>query len=1147
MDELGLDVQLRVEIDRFHAAMQAAGDDIVKFGADADRGTKRAYDSFRKLEAGFEPASRALERLQKDTARVELAFMKGSITTERAAKVQKYLNDQYQATITRLGGVDAALGQHSAAMGRAAGSSNKMGFAVQNAGYQIGDFAVQVASGQGVLRPFIQQGTQLVSMFGPWGAVIGAAGAVVGALATSLMGSSKAADQNKIALDLLDASTKALDETTTSANESARQAAFFKLRDAEAADALARSELSAAKAILARKESDLAGTNIGGAFVGSNPLAEKLGMQVDAAREKIADLEGALDVAASSTKKFRDELSGVGSEINSQIADQELLISASARGTRAREIEAKTLEILRGKFAGTEDAARALATQYVDNKKKLDDLTAGQKAATKESEKQTKAIEAQTATFNDYIAGLKSQNTQLQNEINGRKDLNPLLKAEFELKKSMKVDTFTPEQQALLEKEVAIREKNISVLDAQKKAAKELEDQAKKSADATAKAWERASENIQDALADTFLNGGSFFDRLKELAKKAAAEAAAAWIIGGQNASGGFMGAIQSAMSGGGGSSGGSALSNLGSMFGTGGQGGGFSLSSIGSSLGSLFGGGTTATAAAQAAGTVGAHAAPYVANATGAGAGGSLTGAASAAYAIPVWGWIAAAAATVKGFVQGADPKSAKGAISTLLGPSLEEWQSNPRESAANAMDPLGYTLTNFGLPKWLSLGGIMGSLFGTTKPSNMAAAQVTNYANQSYGTPKYNPSEASQENISAVQNLTTTLLDLEKMLVAVTGGSSTGVSTISVGSRDGLTAGFGTTYAETQTDVRRFANSPEGAQQLVDYLSKRIAENLSGVTDPLYQKALQGTTASNIAEGVQFVQTIKSAMDATEVETVASALKEVSNRYAVLINKSRQLGLAMEEVIELRDKEYAAIRKGVADQRDAFQTNLWERVWTLQGNDEAVLRSQLDTAKKSQLESAKVLLDAQIITAAQYSSLGNILDQEIAKSLKEFNANLQGAASAMSAVEAAGVAVGPISNVTNFIKGLMSSDLSPLTVAQKAALAQTEFDRVSALAAGGDITAVGQFNDAAQILLQLERQLNGSGSGYLDAYNKVVQAADAIGSLDPNELIASTIEASTQTQTQALVEALAEIREAVASLKASTDLNANKPAMAA
>ncbi|MDO2024011.1 tail protein (tape measure), partial [Escherichia coli] len=61
---------------------------------------------------------------------------------------------------------------------------------MQQAGYQVQDFIVQVQGGQSALVAFAQQGSQLAGAFGPGGAVIGAVLAlstvVAGALITSL-------------------------------------------------------------------------------------------------------------------------------------------------------------------------------------------------------------------------------------------------------------------------------------------------------------------------------------------------------------------------------------------------------------------------------------------------------------------------------------------------------------------------------------------------------------------------------------------------------------------------------------------------------------------------------------------------------------------------------------------------------------------------------------------------------------------------------------------------------------------------------------------------------------------------------------------------------------------------------------------------
>jgi hypothetical protein len=68
----------------------------------------------------------------------------------------------------------------------------------------------------------------------------------------------------------------------------------------------------------------------------------------------------------------------------------------------------------------------------------------------------------------------------------------------------------------------------------------------------------------------------------------------------------------------------------------------------------------------------------------------GASTGVAGAASAIPIWGWIAAAAMTADSIVGPSRPGIA-GAISTLLGPSMEEWQQNPGRAAWQAANPIG------------------------------------------------------------------------------------------------------------------------------------------------------------------------------------------------------------------------------------------------------------------------------------------------------------------------------------------------------------------------------------------------------------------------------------------------------------------------
>ena len=85
-----------------------------------------------------------------------------------------------------------------------AGNVNLRKFAMggaQQAGYQIGDFAVQVANGTSKMQAFGQQAPQLLQIFGPIGAVVGAAVAIFAAFAVVAEKTSKASGNAKTAVD----------------------------------------------------------------------------------------------------------------------------------------------------------------------------------------------------------------------------------------------------------------------------------------------------------------------------------------------------------------------------------------------------------------------------------------------------------------------------------------------------------------------------------------------------------------------------------------------------------------------------------------------------------------------------------------------------------------------------------------------------------------------------------------------------------------------------------------------------------------------------------------------------------------------------------------------------------------------------------
>lgn len=91
------------------------------------------------------------------------------------------------------------------AMGQIERSSGKMGQGIQNASYQIGDFAVQVAGGTDPMRAMAQQLPQLLGGFGVFGAVAGAAAAIIAPFIGQLFDFADAAEEAEEAMKQLGA------------------------------------------------------------------------------------------------------------------------------------------------------------------------------------------------------------------------------------------------------------------------------------------------------------------------------------------------------------------------------------------------------------------------------------------------------------------------------------------------------------------------------------------------------------------------------------------------------------------------------------------------------------------------------------------------------------------------------------------------------------------------------------------------------------------------------------------------------------------------------------------------------------------------------------------------------------------------------
>lgn len=139
---------------------------------------------------------KAIQRLETQFNRSAAAQRKYNTLVSELATAQKLgviNSQQYEAQLERLNAELAAFNNKQYIAGSrfnqfgemsefAGKKMSRFSMYTQQAGYQVGDFFIQVASGQNAMVALTQQGTQLVSMFGAVGAAIGAVLAIGGAL-----------------------------------------------------------------------------------------------------------------------------------------------------------------------------------------------------------------------------------------------------------------------------------------------------------------------------------------------------------------------------------------------------------------------------------------------------------------------------------------------------------------------------------------------------------------------------------------------------------------------------------------------------------------------------------------------------------------------------------------------------------------------------------------------------------------------------------------------------------------------------------------------------------------------------------------------------------------------------------------------------
>ncbi|EPV2494582.1 tail protein (tape measure) [Enterobacter hormaechei] len=230
----------------------------------------------------------------------------------------------------------------------AAGGNKNWKSSMQQAGYQVNDFIVQVQGGQSALVAFSQQGSQLAGAFGPGGAVIGAIIAlgsiIAGTLITSLNG-------GKNAMDALKDAAEAMDKVITISQNGV-------------------AALSDKYANLARTNAEAATILRNQAMIEYNAAIAKIPKSINDASSSIVGFTDKLKTSfvggIASIDEFNKNLSTVGATADNYSAAMEQARDAGAKFTVNANAIQNTVTTLADKFGVSEQRAFELSKQLSD-------------------------------------------------------------------------------------------------------------------------------------------------------------------------------------------------------------------------------------------------------------------------------------------------------------------------------------------------------------------------------------------------------------------------------------------------------------------------------------------------------------------------------------------------------------------------------------------------------------------------------------------------------------------------------------------------------------------------------------------------------------------------------------------------------------
>ncbi|MBZ0106147.1 MAG: hypothetical protein K8H84_11005 [Sulfuricella denitrificans] len=424
---------------------------------------------------------------------------------------------------------------------------------------------------------------------------------------------------------------------------------------------------------------------------GDKAVKEKSEAAKKAAEETEARLRAILSAGGTAAKEKESEYAKLNAQISERIAMTDAELKSTEKLTEGEKLSAKVMDdIVNGRIKLTESQKKSIESsldELVVKQKSVVEQTKQREGVKKLAEEETRrntTLREQVSKDRESLEGMRIKSDLLERGIDSQYEYNvALLEAKLA---SIDFADATLEEVQVLEERLDLA-KQIAKEEKRGTAAKDAQKAARDSAEAAQREWEKASDEINRGLTDALMRGfesgkdfaSNFKDSLvnmfKTLVLRPVISAVLSPVSGAISAGMGSLGIPGASNAAGVGntlSAANSAYSLYSSAMIPGGAVAGAGLYSAGSALGSAsmmgYGAGVEAASlgaigggGASVVGAVGAEGSAAFAAGSGA-AGTGLTGALAS---VPVWGWVAAAAALM--FMSDSDPTPPSGLLATL------------------------------------------------------------------------------------------------------------------------------------------------------------------------------------------------------------------------------------------------------------------------------------------------------------------------------------------------------------------------------------------------------------------------------------------------------------------------------------------------